>query len=306
MYDIVIIGAGPAGLTAGIYAKRGGMNVTIFEKMGVGGQIMLTDTVENYPGFPSISGPELMQKFEEHAEKFGVEIKYEEVVKVETTGKIHKIITDGGEYETISVIVATGSQPRKLNVEGEDKFTGRGVSYCAVCDGAFFRNKTVAVIGGGDSAIKEAIYLTQLVNKVIVIHRRDKLRAEKILQEQAFKNPKIEFIWDSVVEKILGEDKFEGLLIKNVKNPEEKEELKVDGVFVYIGNNPNTGFVDVEKTSSGQIITDKELRTSVPGIYAAGDCRDTPLKQITTCVGDGALAAYIAGEYVEKFKGGYV
>ena len=282
------------------------MNIAVFEKMGVGGQIMLTDTVENYPGFPTISGPELMQKFEEHAEKFGVEIKYEEVVKVETEGKIHKVKTDSGEYETIAVIVATGSQPRKLNVEGEDKFTGRGVSYCAVCDGAFFRDKTVAVIGGGDSAIKEAIYLTQLVKKVIVIHRRDKLRAEKILQEQAFNNPKIEFIWDSVVDKILGTDRFEGLLIKNVKNPEEKEELKVDGVFVYIGNIPNTNFVDVDKTSTGQIITDRELKTSVPGIYAAGDCRDTLLKQITTCVGDGALAAYTAGEYVEKFKGGYV
>ena len=306
MYDTIIIGGGPAGITAGIYAKRAGVNAVIFEKMGAGGQIMLTDTVENYPGFISISGPELGQKFEEHAEAVGVEIKYEEVQKVVTEGKIHRVISDGDEYETIAVIVATGSQPRKLQVEGEDKFTGRGVSYCAVCDGAFFRDKVVAVIGGGDSAIKEALYLASLVRKVIVIHRRDKLRAEKILQEQAFNNPKIEFVWDSVVEKILGDDKFEGLLIKNVKNPDEKEELKVDGVFIYVGNIPNTKFVDVEKTSSGQIITNSVMGTNVPGIYAAGDCRNTPLKQITTCVGDGALAAYTAAEYVEKFKGGFI
>ena len=306
MHDIIIIGGGPAGITAGIYAKRAGMNTTIFEKMGAGGQIMLTDTVENYPGFKSISGPELGQKFEGHAQAVGVEIKYEEVQKVQTEGKIHRIITDSDEYETIAVIVATGSQPRKLQVEGEEKFTGRGVSYCAVCDGAFFRDKVVAVIGGGDSAIKEALYLTSLVKKVIVIHRRDKLRAEKILQEQAFNNPKIEFVWDSIVEKILGDEKFEGLMIKNVKNPEEKETLKVDGVFVYIGNIPNTQFVDVEKTTSGQIITNTSMETNVPGIYAAGDCRNTPLKQITTCVGDGALAAYTAAEYVERFKGGFI
>lgn len=306
MYDIIVVGGGPAGITASIYAKRAGMNTIIFEKMGAGGQIMLTDTVENYPGFITISGPELGQKFEEHVMAVGVEIKYEEVKKVETEGKIHRVITDSDKYETISLIVATGSQPRKLQVEGEEKFTGRGVSYCAVCDGAFFKDKTVAVIGGGNSAIKEALYLTSLVKNVIVIHRRDKLRAEKILQEQAFNNQKIEFIWDSVVEKLLGDEKFEGLLIKNVKNPEEKEKLKVEGVFIYVGSIPNTQFVDVEKTTSGQIITNSLMATNVSGIYAAGDCRNTPLKQITTCVGDGALAAYTAAEYVEKFKSGFI
>ena len=306
MYDIIIIGGGPAGITAGIYAQSAGMDAVIFEKMGTGGQIMLTDTVENYPGFTSISGPDLGQKFEEHALKVGVEIKYEEVQKVETKGNIHKVTTDGDEYESIAVIVATGSQPRKLQVEGEEKFTGRGVSYCAVCDGAFFRDKVVAVIGGGDAAIKEALYLTSLVKKVMVVHRRDKLRAENILQEQAFNNVKIEFVWDSVVEKIMGDDKFKGLMIKNVKNPDEKEVLKVDGVFIYVGSNPNTQFVNVEKTSSGQIITNSTMETNVPGIYGAGDCRNTPLKQITTCVGDGALAAYTAADYVEKFKGGFI
>ena len=307
MYDIIIIGAGPAGLTAAIYAVRAGMNIAVFEKIGVGGQLILTESVENYPGFPMISGPDLMDKFEKHAAKFGVEIAYEEVKAIKSKGKAHVVVTDEGEHETICVIVASGSQPRRLGAEGEKKFTGKGVSYCAVCDGPFFKNKEVVVFGGGDAAIKESIYLTQIVKKVTVVHRRDKLRAEKLLQKQAFENSKIDFIWDHVVDRIDGRDKLEGVTIKNTKNPDQKKKLPVEGIFVYIGHLPNTEFINVDKTSGGLIVTTScLLETSISGIYAAGDCRDTCLRQIATCVGDGALAAYSAGEYVERFKSGHL
>jgi thioredoxin reductase (NADPH) len=271
----------------------------------VGGQIILTEAVENYPGFSFISGPDLMEKFEEHVRKFGVEVQYEEVRAVRSNGKTHTVVTDEGEHQAHAVIIASGSTPRKLNVEGEEKFTSRGVSYCAVCDGPFFKDKEVAVIGGGDAAVKESIYLTQIVEKVTVVHRRDELRAEQILQDQAFANPKIEFLWDHVVDRMIGNDTFEGILVKNVEDESETREMKVSGVFVYIGHIPNTRFVDVEKTKNGLIVTKECVNTSVPGIYAAGDCRDTCLRQIATCVGDGALAAYMAGEYVEKVKSGH-
>jgi thioredoxin reductase (NADPH) len=330
MHDVIVIGGGAAGLTAAIYAVRAGMNVFVLEKMGIGGQILLTDTVENYPGFPHISGPELMEKFEEHVARFGVEIRYEEVKEVRenepsggsSTGapsgnpaspgrgalpSTHVVVTDENEYEAISVIIATGSQPRKLHVPGEEKFIGKGVSYCAVCDGPFFRDREVAVIGGGDAAVKESIYLTQMVKKVTVVHRRDELRAEKILQNQAFDNPKMDFIWDHVVESVNGEKSFGGITIHNVKNPKQKLNLNVGGVFVYIGHIPNTKFIDLEKTGAGTLWTNPcTLETSTRGIFAAGDCRDTCLRQIATCVGDGALAAYNAGEYVEKYKSGHL
>jgi len=311
MYDVVVIGAGAAGLTAAIYGERAGMNVVVFEKMGVGGQIILTQDVENYPGFPSISGPELMEKFEEHAKKFGVEIRYEEVKNIEKQGAHksahYRVTTDEASYETIAIVVATGSQPKKLHVDGEQQFIGRGVSYCAVCDGPFFKDKEVAVAGGGDAAVKEAIYLAQIVKKVTIIHRRDKLRAEKILQDQAFAIPKIDFIWNSVVDRIDGTDKFEGITLKDVNEPEKLRKLDVAGVFVYIGHIPNTKFIDkVKKNKGGSILTDDCLLTSAQGIFAAGDCRDTCLRQIATCVGDGALAAYHAGDYVELVKSGHV
>ncbi len=305
MYDIIIIGAGAAGMTAALYAIRAGMKTIILEKMGIGGQITLTEAVENYPGFSFISGPDLMDKFEQHIKKFGVEVVYEEVHEVKLGNGSHIVVTDNTEYETHAVIVATGSNPRKLGVPGEEKFIGRGISYCAVCDGPFFKDKEVAVVGGGDAAIKESIYLTQIVKKVTVIHRRDKLRAEKILQNQAFANPKIEFIWDYVVDRVLGTEFFEGLVIKNVHTGKTRE-MKVNGVFVYIGHIPNTKFIDIAKTTNGLIITDDCVKTSQAGIYAAGDCRDTCLRQIATCVGDGALAAYNAGEYVERVKSGHV
>jgi thioredoxin reductase (NADPH) len=304
MHDVVILGGGAAGLTAAIYAKRAGMKTILLEKMGVGGQIILTEAVENYPGFSFISGPELMEKFEKHAEKFGVEIVYEEAKKIHSNGNTHTVITDDNEYETISVIIATGSTPKKLGVPGEEEFIGKGVSFCAVCDGPFFKDKEVAVIGGGDAAVKESIYLTQIVKKVSIVHRRDKLRAEKILQDQAFSNPKIEFIWNHVVDHIIGDGQFKSVVIKDVKDPEKKKEINVAGVFIYIGHIPNTKFLDVAKTANGLIVTDECVKTSVDGIYAAGDCRDTCLRQIATCVGDGALAAYFAGEHVETVKSG--
>ena len=304
MYDIVIIGGGAAGITAAIYALRAGMNTILLEKMGVGGQIILTEAVENYPGFSFISGPELMDKFEKHAKKFGLEIMYEEARHIESDGQLHRVVTDENTYETRTIIVATGSVPRKLNVPGEEKLIGRGVSFCAVCDGPFFKDREVAVIGGGDAAVKEAIYLTQIARKVSIVHRRDKLRAEKILQEQAFDNPKIEFIWGHVVDRITGEGQLENVIIKNVQDPEKTRELKVAGVFVYIGHIPNTRFIDVEKNENGLIATHSGVKASVPGIFAAGDCRDTCLRQIATCVGDGALAAYFAGEYVERLRSG--
>jgi thioredoxin reductase (NADPH) len=305
MHDVVILGGGAAGLTAAIYAKRAGMKTILLEKMGVGGQIILTEAVENYPGFSFISGPELMEKFEKHAEKFGVEIVYEEAKKIKSNGNSHIVVTDDNEYETISVIVATGSTPKKLGVPGEEKFIGKGVSFCAVCDGPFFKEKEVAVIGGGDAAVKESIYLTQIVKKVSIVHRRDKLRAEKILQDQAFANPKIEFIWNHVVDHITGDGQFKSVVVRDINDPEKKKELNVTGVFIYIGHIPNTKFLDVAKTTNGLIVTDECVKTSIDGIYAAGDCRDTCLRQIATCVGDGALAAYFAGEHAESVKSGH-
>lgn len=303
MHDIIIIGGGAAGITASIYAMRAGMKTVVFEKLGVGGQIILTEAVENYPGFAMISGPELMEKFQQHAEKFGVEIRYEEVKQIKSGPKTHTVVTDEGEYETIAVIVAAGSQPRKLHVEGEERFIGKGVSFCAVCDGPFFKDKEVAVVGGGDAAVKEAIYLSQIVKKITIVHRRDKLRAEKIYQDQAFANPKIQFLLNHVVESVNGGSVFQGITVRSVSGSSQKKDLPVGGVFVYIGHIPNTKFVDVEKTEDGLIVANPcVLTTSVPGIYAAGDCRNTCLRQIATCVGDGALAAYNAGEYVEKFK----
>jgi thioredoxin reductase (NADPH) len=307
MFDLIIVGGGPAGLTAAIYAVRAGLNIAVFEKIGVGGQLLLTESVENYPGFSMISGPDLMEKFENHAQNLGVSITYEEVIEIKSKGKGHTVITDGGEYETVSVIIASGSMPRKLGVEGEDKLIGRGVSYCAVCDGPFFREKEVVVVGGGDAAVKESIYLTKLVKKVTIVHRRDKLRAVKILQDQAFSNPKINFIWDHVADRIEGEDKLEGITIKNVKSPNKKKTINAGGVFVYIGHLPNTGYINADKTDDGLIITTSPmLETSIRGVFVAGDCRDTNLRQIATCVGDGALATYSANDYVEKFKSGHL
>jgi thioredoxin reductase (NADPH) len=293
MYDLIIIGGGPAGLTAGIYAARAKMNVIMLEKMMPGGNVSITAEVENYPGTPGISGPELIVQMEKQARDFGLEIKSEEVLSFEvgagTTG--HTIKTDAGEYITKSVLIATGSSPRRIGCPGEEEHIGRGVSYCATCDGAFFRDKHVAVIGGGDSAVEEGLFLTRFVKKLTIIHRRDKLRATKIIQEKAMKNPKISFIWDSVVEDISGKPAVQKIQLKNLKTG-ALSDYEVDGVFVFVGYSPATGFVPpiIAKDESGYIITDKEMRTNVPGIFAAGDITNKKQRQIITACGDAATA----------------
>ena len=302
VYDVVIIGGGPAGLTAGIYVKRAMLNALLLEKIGVGGQIIVTDLVENFPGFLEISGGDLAKKFEEHALKFGLPMKgMTEVSGIEDKGTTKIVKTHEGDFETKAVIIATGTTPKKLGAKGELDFVGRGVSYCATCDGFFFRDKVVVVVGGGDSAITEAIYLTKMAKNVIIVHRRDKLRAEKINQEHAFANPKISLVWDSVVEEIAGDKVVGKVIIRNVKT-NVLSEIKTDGVFIYVGLIPNTAFADVKKDERGFIEVNDKMETSVKGIFAAGDCRVTPLRQIATAVGDGAMAAVSAERYIEGLQ----
>ncbi len=299
IYDVIIIGGGPAGLTAGIYTKRAMLNTLLLEKIGVGGQIIVTDLVENFPGFLEISGGDLARKFEEHALKFGLPMKgMVEVSGIEDKGATKIVKTHEGDFETKTVIIATGTTPKKLGAKGELNFIGRGVSYCATCDGFFFRDKVVVVVGGGDSAITEAIFLTKMAKNVIIVHRRDKLRAEKINQEHAFANPKISFVWDSVVEEIAGDKVVEKVIMRNVKT-DALSEIRTDGVFIYVGLIPNTAFADVKKDERGFIEVNDKMETSVKGIFAAGDCRITPLRQIATAVGDGAIAAVSAERYIE-------
>ncbi|MBE0522755.1 MAG: thioredoxin-disulfide reductase [Methanosarcinales archaeon] len=299
VYDVIIIGGGPAGLAAGIYAKRALMNSLLIEKVGIGGQIIKTHMLENYPGFPEISGMELMQKMEEHVNKFELEIKFTEVLQIKDGGSVKTVVTSDGEIKTKTVIIATGTHPKSLGIPGEQEFMGKGVSTCATCDGFFFTGKDVALVGGGDSAIVEALFLTKMVNKVYVLHRREELRAEKINQEKAFKNPKIEFIWNSNLIAIKGNDTVEKAVVKN-KLTEEITELSVGGVFMYVGIIPNTDFVDADKDETGFIITKPDLSTSLPGVFCAGDCRTTLIRQVATAVGDGALAAVSAEKYLAE------
>jgi thioredoxin reductase (NADPH) len=299
VYDVIIIGGGPAGLAAGIYAKRALMDTLLIEKVGIGGQIIKTHMLENYPGFPEISGMELMQKMEEHVNKFELEIKFTEVLQIKDCGSVKTVVTSDGEIETKTVIIATGTHPKSLGIPGEQEFMGKGVSTCATCDGFFFKDKIVALVGGGDSAIVEALFLTKMVNKVYVIHRRDELRAEKINQEKAFNNPKIEFVWNSNLIAIEGKDTVEKAVVKN-KLTDEITELSVGGVFMYVGIKPNTDFVDADKDETGFIITKPDLSTSIPGVFCAGDCRTTLIRQVATAVGDGALAAVSAEKYITE------
>ena len=303
MYDLVIVGNGPAGISAGIYAVRYGLDTLILEKDVISGQIASTDIVENYPGFSSIAGMELMDKFKEHAEDAGVITEDGEVIDIKSDDDKKIIFTDEGEIEAKAVIIATGANPRHIGVPGEEKFAGRGVSYCATCDGPFFRSKNVAVIGGGDSAITDALILSNLASKVYVVHRRDELRATEVLQDRAFSKNNIEFIWNTVLDKIVGDDNGNGVVkkvaLKNVKS-NDKKEMAIDGVFIYVGIVPNTGFVDVDKTWAGFIMTNDKMETSVEGIYAAGDCRVTPLRQVVTAVSDGAIAAASVHDFVKN------
>ncbi|MDZ4182375.1 MAG: thioredoxin-disulfide reductase [Candidatus Cloacimonadaceae bacterium] len=299
-YDVIIIGAGPAGLSAAIYSSRGGLKTAIFERAIVGGQITVTNEVENYPGFEEpLSGFDLTDKMRKQAERFGTHFIDESVTAIGLEGLCKIIETHENKYRAKSIIICTGAHPRLLNVPGEEAFTGRGVSYCATCDGALYRDKIVAVVGGGDSAIEEGIFLTRFAKKVYVIHRRDELRAQKIIQERAFHNPKMEFIWDTVVQEIRGEKKVEELELYNRKT-QQITTIKADGAFIYVGILPNNDLLEsrIELDSSGFVLTDEFMHTNVPGIYAAGDIRHTVLRQVVTAASDGAVAAWSAEKWI--------
>lgn len=298
-FDTIILGGGPAGLSAAIYASRGAVSTAIVDLNMLGGQPSNYLELENYPGFQVIGGYDLMEKFEEHADKFGVKkFPMQEIQSVDLKSKT--IVTNEYEFKAKTIIIATGAQPMKLGVPGEKEFVGRGVSYCAVCDGAFYRNKVVAVVGGGNAAVEEAMYLTKFADKVYVIHRRNELRADKIVQERAFKNDKIEFIWDSVVKEIKGDNLVNTAVLENVKT-KEISNLAVNGVFPYIGMTPNVENISgqLEQDARGFIVTDETMATSVEGVFAIGDVRTTPLRQVITAAADGAIGAVYAVKYLE-------
>ena len=302
--DVIILGGGPAGLTAGIYTGRNLWRTLIIEKGILGGNAALTEKIDNYPGFPEgITGEELVKRMETQAKKFGSKILESDVLSLKIDGNWKIVETSQGTFRAPTLIIATGTRPRKLEVPGEEDFIGKGVSYCAVCDGAFFIGKKVAVIGGGDSAVEEAIYLTKFAEEVTIIHRRDTLRAEKITQQRAFSNPKIKFLWSHVVKAIEGEKKVERLVLEDLKTGETKI-FPVDGVFIYVGLIPNTelfkGILNLDP--NGFIITDEKMHTSMPGIYAAGDVRGKILRQIVTAVADGAIAGMEASKFLEELN----
>ncbi len=305
IFDLIILGGGPAGLNAALYAKRGGIDVAIIDTSSVGGQPVNYLEIENYLGFPTIQGWELAEKFEQHIDKFNIQkFQNEEIQNVDLTSTIKTVQTLKNKYLAKTIIIATGASPKKLGIRGEDEYIGKGVSYCAVCDGAFYKNKTVVVIGGGNAAVEEGIYLTKFAEKVYIMHRRDELRADKIIQERAFNNEKIEFIFDSIPLEIVGDSKKVNLIqYKNVKTGEIKT-LNVDGVFPYIGFSPNTEFFNAQLVQDefGFIRVDENMRTSEVGVFAAGDVRRTPLRQVITAVADGAIAGMSAVKYLEEVK----
>jgi thioredoxin reductase (NADPH) len=303
MHDVAIIGSGPAGLTAAIYTARAGLKTLVFEGMAPGGQLMITTEVENFPAFPEgILGPELMARMKQQAEKFGVEIVSGEVTSVELDSQPFIIETGSKKFEAKAVIIATGSSSRWLGLESEQKLRGKGVSACATCDGFFFKDKEIAVVGGGDAAIEEATFLTRFASKVTVIHRRDELRASKAMQEKALSNKKIEYAWNSVVEDILDveKNKVTAVVLKNVKT-NETSELPVEGVFVAIGHEPATGIFKgkLELDDHGYIVVKDDTRTSVPGVFAAGDVKDPRYRQAISAAGSGCMAAIDAFKFIE-------
>ncbi|MBR4407954.1 MAG: thioredoxin-disulfide reductase [Clostridia bacterium] len=305
MYDIIIVGGGPAGLTASIYALRARKTVLLVEKMVIGGQVTQTDNIENYPGFESISGPELSMKMYEQAEKLGLKTVYSDVKSMQLEGDIKKVETFDGEFEAKAVILAMGAVARNLDIDSEREFRGKGVSYCATCDGNFYKNKVVAVVGGGNSSVGEALYLSNIASKVYLIHRREEFRAEKVIMQKvneiAQTTGKIEIITNSVVKDIEGNGKVESIILTNLAEKTENE-IAVDGVFVAIGRKPDTGLLEgvIELDASGYIITDEEMKTNVKGVFAAGDVRKKGLKQIVTACSDGAIAATEAIEMLNK------
>ena len=301
-FDTVILGGGPAGMVAGLYAARGAVSTAIIDLNMFGGQPSNYLELENYPGFDKIGGYDLMEKFENQADKFGIQkFPMQEIVSIDLKNK--KIVTREAEFFAKSIIIATGAQPMKLGIPGEKEYVGRGVSYCAVCDAAFYKDKVVAVVGGGNSAVEEAMYLTKFASKVYLIHRRNELRADKIIQERAFKNPKIEFVWDTVVREIKGDSLVNSLVVENVKTG-ASDLLNVNGIFPYIGIVPNAEQFSgqLAQDAKGFIVTDEKMQTSVEGVFAVGDVRTTPLRQVITAAADGAVAAVYAVKYVETLK----
>jgi thioredoxin reductase (NADPH) len=301
---VIIIGAGPAGLTAALYTARAQLEPLGFVGDTPGGQVAISSEIENYPGFPEgLDGPKLSELFQKQAERFGARLEWDTVTAVDLSVRPFKLTTYGGEYETHSLIIATGSSPRKLGVPGEEEFAGRGVSYCATCDGFFYRDKEIVMVGGGDAAVEEAMFLTRFATRVFQVHRRDQLRAERYLQERAFRNEKIEFVWDSVVDEIVGDEFVTGVRLRNVKTGQERLH-PTQGVFVAIGHTPNTGFLggQVALNEQGYILTDDRGRTNVAGVYAAGDVQDWRYRQIATSVGDGCRAAMEVEHYIAELE----
>ena len=306
VYDLIIIGAGPAGLTAAIYAQRARLNTVVLEKLTPGGQILLSEKIENYPGFPEvISAQKLMKQVQKQAENLGTKLNYEEARSIALEDEEKIIHTSGGKkYKTLAVIIATGAETRRLGIEREKEFIGRGISYCATCDAPFFRNQQVAVVGGGNMALQEALYLSKFAEKIYLVHRRGMLRGEKILQERITKNPKIEIIWRSVVDQIYGEEKVKGVKLKNLKT-KKTHNLPCSGLFIFVGLKPNTEFVQniLELDEKGFIKTGENLESSRRGIFACGDVRKNLLKQVIVACGEGALATHMAEKYINEVKG---
>jgi thioredoxin reductase (NADPH) len=302
---VIVIGSGPAGLTAALYTARAMLNPLVISGSELGGQISITNEVENYPGFPEgITGPELVQLMQKQAEKFGARVLIDEVTEVNfKEGPPFSVKTHGDTFEAEAVIVCVGASPHRLGVPGEEEMIGRGVSFCATCDGFFFRDKDVVVVGGGDSAMEEALFLTRFVSAVKVIHRRDELRAGETLKKRAFANEKISFIWDTVVEEIVGDGKVEAVRTRNVKT-DETNDLATDGVFIYIGHYPNTSLFEgqLEMDERKYLITDKHMRTSVEGVFAAGEVQDPIFRQVATSVGQGCAAAMMTERWLEERK----
>ncbi|MBI2166900.1 MAG: thioredoxin-disulfide reductase [Candidatus Omnitrophica bacterium] len=300
--DVLIIGGGGAGLTAALYTSRAKLSTLLLEKLTPGGQIALTDLVENYPGFPEgVTGTDISQRMEEQAKRYGTEVVYEEAAGIEKKNGIFQVKALDKTFQARAVIVASGASYRNLGVPKERELTGRGVSYCATCDGAFFKGKELVVVGGGDSAMQEGLFLTRFATKITVVHRRDKLRASPLLQERALHHPQMKFIWDTVVTEVLGEKKVEGVRLKHVKNG-KAQDFKTDGVFVFVGHDPNTGFLKglVELDGKGYVKTSEGLKTNVPGIFACGEVRSGAVKQLVACCGEGCEAALAAQAYLEN------
>lgn len=303
-FDVIIIGAGPAGMTAAVYTSRANLSTLMLERGIPGGQMANTEEVENYPGFETILGPELSTKMFEHAKKFGAQYAYGDVESIIDEGDWKLVKAGGKEYRAKAVIISSGAEYKKMGIPGEAELGGRGVSYCAVCDGAFFKGKELVVVGGGDSAVEEGVFLTRFADKVTIVHRRDQLRAQKILQDRAFNNDKVDFIWNTTVKEIHDENgKVGGVTLVSTDSAEERE-FKADGVFIYIGMLPltkpfeNLGILN----SDGYIVTDDKMQTKIPGIFAAGDVREKMLRQIVTATGDGSIAAQSAQHYIEKLE----